>query len=155
MAELTLLITFIAGLLSFSSPCVIPLVPGFLAYLAGTSLSESRFKRKGILINQAFAFSLFESINASYTWYNFVYDMLTDRMRVGPKGQVVIPRSFRKVLKIGPGSEVVFRLEGDRVVLETETADPLQTFESISRKGRSVSRISPHEYERELEERTA
>jgi len=80
--------------------------------------------------------------------------MLTDRMRVGPKGQVVIPASFRKVLKIGPGSEVVFRLEGDRAVLEKEreTTDPIQTFENISRKGRSVSKINPHAYEDELEE---
>jgi cytochrome c-type biogenesis protein len=51
MAELTLFITFIAGLLSFSSPCVFPLVPGFLAYLAGSSLSESRFRRKEVLVN--------------------------------------------------------------------------------------------------------
>lgn len=95
-----------------------------------------------------------ESINDSYTRYNVVYYMLTDRMRVGPKGQVVIPRSFRKVLKIGPGSEVIFRLEGDRVVLEKEGTDPLQTFESISRKGKSVLKINPHAYEKELEERS-
>lgn len=79
--------------------------------------------------------------------------MLTVRMRVGPKGQVVIPNSFRKVLKIGPGSEVIFRLEGDHVVLEKEAADPLETFETVSRKGKSVSRISPHAYENELEKR--
>lgn len=79
--------------------------------------------------------------------------MLTDRMRVGPKGQVVIPNSFRKVMKIGPGSEVIFRMEGDHVVLEKEPADPLQTFEAISRKGKSVSRINPHAYESELEKR--
>jgi len=54
MAELTPFIAFVAGILSFSSPCVIPLVPGFLAYLAGTSLSESPFKRKEILINATF-----------------------------------------------------------------------------------------------------
>lgn len=54
MAELTLLITFIAGLLSFTSPCVFPLVPGFLAYLAGSSLSESRFRRKELLVNASF-----------------------------------------------------------------------------------------------------
>jgi len=79
--------------------------------------------------------------------------MLTDRMRVGPKGQVVIPRSFRKVLKIGPGSEVIFRLEGERVILEKETANPLRTLENISRKGKSVSRLDPHAYESELETR--
>jgi cytochrome c-type biogenesis protein len=54
MAELTLMITFVAGLLSFSTPCVLPLVPGFLSYLVGTSLSDSRFKRKRILINAVF-----------------------------------------------------------------------------------------------------
>lgn len=83
-----------------------------------------------------------------------MFCVLTDRMRVGPKGQVVIPTRFRKVLKIGPGSEVVFRLEGDRVVLEKETTDPLRTFEIVSRKGRSVSKINPHAYEDELEERS-
>ncbi len=31
---------FLAGLLSFVSPCVFPLVPPYLAYLAGTSFSE-------------------------------------------------------------------------------------------------------------------
>jgi AbrB family looped-hinge helix DNA binding protein len=79
--------------------------------------------------------------------------MLADRMRVGPKGQVVIPKNFREVLKIGPGSEVIFRLEGDRVVLERESADALQTLETISRKGKSLSKINPHAYESELEKR--
>lgn len=38
--ELTLPIIAFAGLLSFLSPCVLPLVPPYLAYLAGTSVSE-------------------------------------------------------------------------------------------------------------------
>ena len=79
--------------------------------------------------------------------------MLADRMRVGPKGQVVIHKNFREVLKIGPGSEVIFRLEGDRVVLERESVDALQTLETISRKGKSLSKINPHAYESELEKR--
>ncbi len=76
-------------------------------------------------------------------------------MRVGPKGQVVIPKSFRKVLKIGAGTEVVFRLEGERVILEREAEDPIRTLETIARKGKSVSKINPHAYEEELEERNA
>ncbi len=80
--------------------------------------------------------------------------MFTDRMRVGPKGQVVIPKNLREALKIGPGSEIIFRLEGDHVVLERETADPLETFGTISRKGKSISKINPHEYQTELEIRT-
>jgi cytochrome c-type biogenesis protein len=38
--ELTLPVIFFAGLLSFLSPCVLPLVPPYLCYLAGTSVSE-------------------------------------------------------------------------------------------------------------------
>ncbi len=37
--------------------------------------------------------------------------------RVGPKGQVVIPKELRDELGIEPGDEVVFWREGDRVVV--------------------------------------
>jgi cytochrome c-type biogenesis protein len=36
MVEVSIIAAFIAGLISFASPCVLPLIPGFLAYLAGT-----------------------------------------------------------------------------------------------------------------------
>jgi cytochrome c-type biogenesis protein len=39
MVDLTLPGVFVAGLLSFLSPCVLPLVPPYLAYMAGTSVS--------------------------------------------------------------------------------------------------------------------
>jgi len=42
MADITLIAAFIAGILSFLSPCVLPLIPGYLAYLSGISLTESK-----------------------------------------------------------------------------------------------------------------
>ena len=43
MAEnVTLLAAFGAGLLSFISPCVLPLIPGYLSYVSGLSLDEMR-----------------------------------------------------------------------------------------------------------------
>lgn len=39
-SDLTILGTFGAGLLSFVSPCVLPLVPPYLAFIAGASLDE-------------------------------------------------------------------------------------------------------------------
>jgi cytochrome c-type biogenesis protein len=43
MAEnVTLLAAFGAGLLSFISPCVLPLIPGYLSYISGLSLDEMR-----------------------------------------------------------------------------------------------------------------
>jgi cytochrome c-type biogenesis protein len=40
--NVTLLAAFGAGLLSFISPCVLPLVPGYLSYISGLSLEEMR-----------------------------------------------------------------------------------------------------------------
>ncbi len=39
-SEVTLFVAFVAGVISFLSPCVLPIIPGFLAYLAGTSTQE-------------------------------------------------------------------------------------------------------------------
>ena len=38
--EISLLLAFLAGFLSFLSPCVLPIIPGFISYIAGTSLNE-------------------------------------------------------------------------------------------------------------------
>lgn len=45
MVELTLFGAFAAGLASFLSPCVLPLVPAFVAYLSGTSAAEVKQDR--------------------------------------------------------------------------------------------------------------
>ncbi|MCP6720235.1 MAG: cytochrome c biogenesis protein CcdA [Patescibacteria group bacterium] len=54
MAEITIVVAFVAGIVSFLSPCVLPIIPGFLAYLSGTSLSDSRSKRKDVFLNSVF-----------------------------------------------------------------------------------------------------
>ena len=38
--SLTLLVAFGAGVLSFASPCVLPLVPAYVGHLAGQSLDK-------------------------------------------------------------------------------------------------------------------
>ena len=40
MAEISYFYVVLAGLLSFLSPCVLPIVPGYLCFLAGTSLDK-------------------------------------------------------------------------------------------------------------------
>lgn len=75
-------------------------------------------------------------------------------MRVGPKGQVVIPKVLRNALKIGPGSEVTFSVEGEKVVLRASRGDTVEALERIARSGRSIGRFPPHAaYERELRRR--
>jgi cytochrome c-type biogenesis protein len=42
MIEVTLIGAFIAGLLSFLSPCVLPLVPAYLSFISGVSVNALR-----------------------------------------------------------------------------------------------------------------
>ena len=41
-----LLIAFGAGLISFLSPCVLPLIPGYISFISGASLNELLAKKK-------------------------------------------------------------------------------------------------------------
>ena len=38
--EVTLLAAFAAGFLSFVSPCVLPLIPGYISFISGLTLEE-------------------------------------------------------------------------------------------------------------------
>lgn len=58
MGETGIIIAFIAGLLSFLSPCVLPLIPAFFSYISGVSSADFEKNRKSaqlaIFINSAF-----------------------------------------------------------------------------------------------------
>ena len=45
MAEITLAVAALAGLGSFVAPCILPMIPAFLAYISGTTLSEINQKQ--------------------------------------------------------------------------------------------------------------
>ena len=47
--DLSFFVAFAAGVVSFLSPCVLPIVPGFLAYLAGDSTGSSPSRLKVFL----------------------------------------------------------------------------------------------------------
>lgn len=54
MAEITLAVAILAGLGSFVAPCILPMIPAFLAYISGTTLSELNQKHgsKTITVNR-------------------------------------------------------------------------------------------------------
>src|SRR3990170_2367338 len=77
MAGVPLIAAFTAGLISFLSPCVLPLVPGYISLISGASVEElqsggdGRLLRKVLLHSSFFiiGFSLvFISLGASATW---------------------------------------------------------------------------------------
>jgi len=59
MIELT--VAFGAGLISFLSPCVLPLIPGYISYISGSSLNEL-LEKKSINLIPIFLFTLGFSI---------------------------------------------------------------------------------------------
>jgi cytochrome c-type biogenesis protein len=54
MDTVSIVTAFFAGLLSFLAPCVLPIIPGFLAYISGVSFSNIASKRKEVFAHSVF-----------------------------------------------------------------------------------------------------
>jgi len=54
----TYFIAFLAGLISFLSPCVLPLIPGYISYIAGTPLTDLVKNKKNLIIFKTIFFTL-------------------------------------------------------------------------------------------------
>ena len=55
MADVTIVVAFVAGFVSFLAPCILPIIPGFLAYLAGSVTDKPDAKgRLEIFLNSVF-----------------------------------------------------------------------------------------------------
>lgn len=89
MTESLLIGAFLGGLISFLAPCVLPIIPGFLAYLAGASTADSGSKRKEIFINSVFFVLGFGVVFAALgillntVLENIAYDVQTWLSRIG------------------------------------------------------------------------
>ena len=83
--------------------------------------------------------------------------MLQLKVRLGPKGQVVIPKIFRNEFKLIPGNEVIITVEEDKGVLITNAAENIaEKFEDIAKtikKDLSVKTIKKI-LDKQYEERT-
>lgn len=76
MTETTLAIAMLAGLGSFVAPCILPMIPAFLAYISGTTLSELNqsgnsktivINRMNIVFNTVFFVLGFTTVFAVYS----------------------------------------------------------------------------------------
>ena len=56
--EVHLPIAFLAGLISFLSPCVLPLIPGYISYISGTSLDKIKEKKTNLIVFKTIFFTL-------------------------------------------------------------------------------------------------
>ena len=63
---LNLLVAFSAGFISFLSPCVLPLIPGYISYISGQALDEIIKDNKSVLLK-----TIFFSIGFSIVFISF------------------------------------------------------------------------------------
>jgi cytochrome c-type biogenesis protein len=69
----SLSIAFFAGIISFISPCVLPLIPGYVSFICGTTLNELEQKSKKFILQKSLFFTLgfslvFVSLGATATF---------------------------------------------------------------------------------------
>jgi len=60
--------------------------------------------------------------------------MVELKVRLGPKGQLVIPKILRDYYKIFPNQEVIITEQSDGVVIKKEKKDPIEILERIAKK---------------------
>ena len=76
-----------AGLISFLSPCVLPLIPGYISYISGTSLNEL-IEKKNINLIPIILFTIGFSIvfiifGAASTFLGQVLLQNSNELRIG------------------------------------------------------------------------
>ena len=67
--------------------------------------------------------------------------ILKMKMKIGPKGQVVIPKEMRDEKKIFPGDEVLIELSNEGILIEKPTKDVIADFERIAKSGKSINKV--------------
>jgi cytochrome c-type biogenesis protein len=99
------LLAFWGGIISFFSPCILPLIPVYLSYISGVSVSQLVTSRKAVLVKVlifVLGFSTFFSLlggSASMlgSWLLVYRDLLN---RVGGVILIIFGVSFLGILKI-------------------------------------------------------
>ena len=110
MAEISYFYVVLAGLLSFLSPCVLPVVPGYLCFLAGTSLDkiatgEDASKERNVFyfaLSFVFGFStVFILLGASATLLSgLIYEYLEILRVVGGIVIIIFGIHFMQIIQL-------------------------------------------------------
>ena len=110
MTEISYFYVVLAGLLSFLSPCVLPIVPGYLCFLAGTSLDkiasgEDASKEKNVFyfaLSFVFGFStVFILLGASATLLSgLIYEYLDILRVVGGIIIIIFGIHFMQIIQL-------------------------------------------------------
>ncbi len=79
--------------------------------------------------------------------------MIEVEMKVGPKGQVVIPSVLRKNFNIRSGDKVLFESDGDRLIIKRAEKGGVDKLRKIAESVDEVEVDSDKDYDRRMKER--
>lgn len=80
MTHLSLVLVFIEGLVSFLSPCVLPIIPVYMGYLAGNSSETKNSNKKILLFTISFIFGILTAIFLMNASINLLQGFLKEHM---------------------------------------------------------------------------
>lgn len=109
LVETTVLISALAGAGSFFSPCILPIIPAFVSYLSGTTLSEIQSQNSS-LSGSSVAMKKSTRLNI---FLNTVYFVLGFSLVFAIMG--VILNSF--LANVGIGFQTIFQIIGGAVII--------------------------------------
>jgi len=109
--NVSVIVAFSAGLLSFLSPCILPLIPSYLAFITGISLEEmsavdNRKKARKVVVSNSLLFILgfsliFISLGASATFLGrFLAENIRWMERIGGIIVIILGLHFAGVFRI-------------------------------------------------------
>lgn len=109
LVETTVLVSALAGAGSFFSPCILPIIPAFVSYLSGTTLSEIQSQNSS-LSGSSVAMKKSTRLNI---FLNTVYFVLGFSLVFAIMG--VILNSF--LANVGIGFQTIFQIIGGAVII--------------------------------------
>lgn len=78
--HISLALVFVEGLVSFLSPCVLPIIPIYMGYLAGNSNEKRNSNKKVLLFTISFIFGILLAIFLMNTSINLLQSFLKEHM---------------------------------------------------------------------------
>jgi cytochrome c-type biogenesis protein len=109
LVETNILISALAGIGSFFSPCILPIIPAFVSYLSGTALSEVQSQNQS-LSGASLAMKKSTRLNI---FLNTVYFVLGFSLVFAIMG--VVLNSF--LANVGTGFQTTFQVIGGAVII--------------------------------------
>ncbi len=70
-----------------------------------------------------------------------MYNLIEFERKLGPKGQVVIPKEIRRILKLKSSSKVFLTLDENNIILKSKTKNRTSSLRDILKMGKPIEKI--------------